>query len=39
MTIETGLLLLESVLLAVTIVILIYSIREGKAFEINQEVY
>jgi len=30
MTIETGLLVLESVLLAATIILLIYSIREGK---------
>ncbi len=30
MTIETGLLLLESVLLIATVILLIYSIREGK---------
>jgi hypothetical protein len=30
MTVETGLLILESVLLVVTIILLVYSIREGK---------
>ena len=31
MTIETGLLMLESILLVVTIILLIYSIKEGRA--------